>query len=753
MAKWIWNSKATKVNAYVNFICECDITEAAPDAVIKVSADSEYVLWVNGCFVNCGQYDDFPDRKVYDSLPVAEYLKVGKNRICFLVYYQGKSSFQYAVGEPGLWFEIVNGLQVIEGDENVLSAVDDAYYQDEMYLTTVQLGYGFAYDARREDEWLHHNTTRFEKSIVREGTVPAPRPIEKCVFGKMNALEIKTQGVFMCPESSGDISVDMQRAFLSHRSFEELFEAIELPGNSQTGVQQKEKTEAEALPGKMLPMQSLHDSGQIESGRYLKVLSTENLYFIVDMGKEISGYFHIDLEAAEGTVIDFAYGEHLEDLRVRSSIGSRHFANRYICKEGRQKYTYYARRMAGRYLQFHVTGRFYNIYDAGLIPSDYPLADYMDFKSEDALKNKIFEISKDTLLRCMHEHYEDCPWREQALYGSDSRNQMLAGYYAFREFKFARASLDLLGQSMKEGPWLGICAPTDEKLYIPSFTLVWVLAMKEYAQYSGDYSLVLKYMDKFRLMFAEYTKNMQNGLVQPPVGNGAWTFYEWTEGNYGPGLGSIEADADGLYQVFLYVALHSMAWLCEAMGEPGRFMSLANDEQQGEIINDIREIRYFKEQLEQTMSEIKAAVNDIFWDEKKGVYANYLHQGELQEYSELMQAMAIYSGIAGEHTESLCEVLAGENNLAKVTLSYLVYKYDALLAQGEKYKDLVFEEINAKWGRMLFSGATSFWETEDGAKAFGNAGSLCHGWSATPIYLYGRYLCGIGPKEIQEGKR
>ncbi len=695
MAKWIWNSKAADVNAYVNFICKCNIAEVDPTAALKLSVDSEYVVWVNGSFINCGQYGDFPDKKVYDSLPVAAYLKPGDNRICFTVYYQGTGSFRYAAGKPGLWFELINGAQVVGSDEQVFSAVDEAYHQGEMYLTTVQMGYGFGYDARKEDDWLVCDTPRFEKSIVREGMEPTPRPIEKCVFGKQNDLNIKAQGVFMCPESSGDISVDMQRAFLSHREFVEIFEAVES-----------------------------------EKSQCLKVLTGEDIYFIVDMEKEISGYFSIDLEALEGTILDFACGEHLDDLRVRASISSRHFSNRYICKEGRQQFTYFGRRMAGRYLQFHVKGRIQNIYEAGLIPFDYPVADFMNFKSEDALKNKIFEISKDTLLRCMHEHYEDCPWREQCLYGSDGRNEMLNGYYAFREFKFARASLDLLGQSMKDGPWLGICAPTDVKLHIPSFTLVWVLAMKEYAQYSGDYSLARQYMDKFKYMYAEYTKDMKNGLVQAPVDNGAWTFYEWAEGNFAPGLGIIDVDADGLYQVFMYVALDSMMWLCDIMGE-----------------------ECFKAELKQTMTEIKDAVNHIFWDEEKGVYANYLDQGKLRDYSELMQIMALYSGIAGEHTEAVCKVLTGKNDLVKVTLSYLVYKYDALLAQGEKYKEMVFDEINVKWGRMLFSGATSFWETEDGAKAFGNAGSLCHGWSATPIYLFGKYLCGIGPEEIREGKQ
>ena len=47
---------------------------------------------------------------------------------------------------------------------------------------------------------------------------------------------------------------------------------------------------------------------------------------------------------------------------------------------------------------------------------------------------------------------------------------------------------------------------------------------------------------------------------------------------------------------------------------------------------------------------------------------------------------------------------------------------------------------------MLYAGATSFWETTNGASDFGFAGSLCHGWSAVPIYIFWRYMLGVYPK-------
>ncbi len=51
----------------------------------------------------------------------------------------------------------------------------------------------------------------------------------------------------------------------------------------------------------------------------------------------------------------------------------------------------------------------------------------------------------------------------------------------------------------------------------------------------------------------------------------------------------------------------------------------------------------------------------------------------------------------------------------------------------------VFADIAEKWGYMLYHEATTFWETIEGSKDFGNAGSLCHGWSAIPIYFYHEY--------------
>ena len=62
------------------------------------------------------------------------------------------------------------------------------------------------------------------------------------------------------------------------------------------------------------------------------------------------------------------------------------------------------------------------------------------------------------------------------------------------------------------------------------------------------------------------------------------------------------------------------------------------------------------------------------------------------------------------------------------------YFYDALLSFGDRYKNYILADMKRKYAHMLNRGATTFWETELGAEDFGGAGSLCHGWSAIPVY-------------------
>ena len=120
-------------------------------------------------------------------------------------------------------------------------------------------------------------------------------------------------------------------------------------------------------------------------------------------------------------------------------------------------------------------------------------------------------------------------------------------------------------------------------------------------------------------------------------------------------------------------------------------------------------------------------------------FTRHTSTGEKYHYAELTNALIAYADAAkDDRLDSVLVNLAGKS-LIPVTLAYSIFKYEALMKQKNRYARVVFRDIADLWGHMLRAGATTFWETIEGARDFGNAGSLCHGWSAIPIVLYHRY--------------
>ena len=665
--KWIWCDRAEGINQYADFVREFEIEEVLPNASIKIATEGEYVLFINGEFVECGQYDDMGEVKTYDEINISEYLKKGKNKLLINAYHQGESSYQYSVGEPGLCFEIKCGDFSLVSDKDTFSTPSFGFEMGKnVHKTTVQYGYGYIYNAAKGEKM------QFLPSSEKELPPLQIRPIRKCKFYPSDG-ELVSQGTFSRKVDKKNPGVTMDEDTLCFCEVSDIFEA-------------DKKT----------------------------LKATENIFAIYDFSEEKSGYFTFEIDADEGTVIDIGYCEHLNDGKTRTKIGERCFSNRYVCKGGLQTFTYYYRRIAGRFVQLNIFGKVNKINHVGIINSLYPTTDDIEYDTGDALYNKIIDVSKYTLRMCMHEHYEDCPWREQALYGSDSRNQMLFGYYAFGECQFVRASLELIAKSLGDDGFITIACPSDSQKRIPSFMFTWLLAMKEYIDYSADITLAQKYAENLKKITDLRLSEISGGLAKHPTGENYWNFYEWSDSNDGF---CTEYDTDGLYNLFFYMGMNALSDVFEYIGETD-----------------------YADRIRSVLPCLKDKINETFFDEEKKVYASFVNDGKKFGYSELTQSMAIYSGVCDERKEEVLKILASENDLVPITLGYLVYKYDALLDGCDTYKDYVYSEILQKWGSMLDEGATTFWETELGEKDFDNAGSLCHAWSSTPVYVYGRYF-------------
>lgn len=446
-----------------------------------------------------------------------------------------------------------------------------------------------------------------------------------------------------------------------------------------------------------------HKFGKPIEGKIKKI---QNGY-IIDFGKETVGLCSFSLNSETVQNLNISFGEILENGHVKKNIGERDFSFDYVTKPEENTYTNYMLRFGCRYMEINCE-KMIEINSFQIIPMEYEV-NVKAKRMKTETDQRIYDMCVNTLKLCMMEHYVDCPWREQCLYAFDSRNQMLAGYYAFEggNYEYARANLLLMSKDHREDGLLSICYPSGEDLTIPSFSLYYLLSVKEYTEYSGDITLAEEVFDKLESIISTFYNNVQNNLVYKFDGDHHWNFYDWSENCEGFGK-SKEYDCDLILNALMIIALKAFDDICLRIGKHNPYQGLSE--------------------------KISEAAKTKFFDAKSGLF--YIFDPE-QRPSELANSLAILSGmVSGKEANRICEKLA-EGSLAQASLSMKTFKYDALLMTNqEKYKDAVLAEIRKTYQIMLDAGSDTAWEVIEGAKAFDNAGSLCHGWSAMPIYYY-----------------
>ncbi len=432
--------------------------------------------------------------------------------------------------------------------------------------------------------------------------------------------------------------------------------------------------------------------------------------YLVDLGEEVVGFCRLDLISSQEQLLTVAWGESLDDGRVRAQIHGRNFYIEYKAKEGRNQFTDYLLRIAGRYLEIRAEAPI-EIGYAGIIPQVHQVEE-VPTVIEDASDKEIYRISLRTLRLCMMEHYVDTPWREQCLYAFDSRNQMLCGYYAFREGNrdYARSNLVLLSEDRRPDGLLSICAPCGSTLAIPSFSLYYILAMGEYAHYTHDLSLILKYAPKMEGILEEFlARRSEDGLICSFAESDYWNFYDWSPYLEGV-IGAKEvARPDLVINCLFVLALNSLEKMYQAVARPFPYAGIADC--------------------------LRNAIGNAFATDGSLLS---LHR-ESREVNALGNALAILCGaVDGEQAKEICRLLT-EGVAIPSSLSMNVWIYDALLKiDPVGYRDYVLGQLRSHYSQMLSAGSTTVWETLEGSVAFGNAGSLCHGWSAVPVYLFHR---------------
>ncbi len=121
-------------------------------AVLKITADDYFKLYINGEFVTQGPPPSYPQAYYYMELPVGKFLKSGENVIAVHTLYQGLINRVWVSGDNReiLWAElVVNGEVILATDESWKCKISSAY--EPMAIVGYDTQYMELFDSCSED--------------------------------------------------------------------------------------------------------------------------------------------------------------------------------------------------------------------------------------------------------------------------------------------------------------------------------------------------------------------------------------------------------------------------------------------------------------------------------------------------------------------------------------------------------------------------------------------------------------------------
>lgn len=681
--KWIWHGiELGSAPEYVLFRKEIEL-ESVPDSLpISITADSRYILWINGKRVSRGPARGGGMVWTIDTVDAAPFLRPGRNAIAVdVIHYVGDAQMAArflagpcsipATGQGGLF---IDGDDRLAADEGYVCRRLDGYrflpariagylgFFEELDGSRYPFGYrepGFPADG-----WL-------PAQVIADGSPSNP-------YGLASVWQTAPRSIPF-PYERETAFVGVKRSDLPH--------AADLLGDGVT-----------------IPPHT-------------------RVYAELDAGDYVTGFPSLFMTDGTGGCVRLTYAEsymYEQDGR-RGLKGIRDDCSRpasyldgdfdtYLVGTGEQSYVPYHYR-AFRFIRLDISTQEVpmRLRVGPIIKTGYPLTIDTQWRGDREVYEKMWTISLHTLQCCMYETYMDCPHYEQMQYVMDTRLEALYTYAVSADGRLARkAILDFYGAQLPDG-MLPCNSPCNFTQIIPGFSLFWIGMLEDYYMYHGDAGLLrdcFPGVEKILRFFNRYLN--EDGLL---AYTGFWQFVDWTaEWERGVPIRT-EKDINVLYCLMLTAAFRTASRLAGYIDRP-----------------DVAE------EYEAVAVRMADAVNARCFDKEDGLYYDVIGR---EKKSQQAQIWAALSGVASpERARSIMKRAATDSSLCRSSFCMQFFLCRALEMTGQ------YAYVEGAWKRWedLTAYRLFTWPEDDI-----NWRSDCHAWSATPLYEFVACGLGIRP--------
>ncbi|MBT8163199.1 MULTISPECIES: alpha-L-rhamnosidase C-terminal domain-containing protein [Arthrobacter] len=349
-----------------------------------------------------------------------------------------------------------------------------------------------------------------------------------------------------------------------------------------------------------------------------------------------------------------------------------------------------------------------------LTRTHYPLAITGSFASSSEVYGKLWDVSVRTLLNCMHETFEDCPFYEQLQYAMDTRSQALFSLHLSTDDRLIRRAIEDFAASGNPTGLTESRSPSVEPQFIPGFSLYWIRMIADHVSYVGDRPYTERFIGRIDAVLGYFKDRLSpDGFVISAEGDGVlWNFVDWTEAwRTSRGVPELGPRRTNTIATFMYIAaLRSAASIAGFCGRDGLAREYAS--------------------RADTLTEIVR--RGAAWDENASYYRD--SDGGTPQ-SVHAQMWAVLSGVVqgGAATDLLRRAVA-DKHLAPCSYATALDLFDAL---RHAHAD---ERIDWKpWEDMLALNLTTWAEDTVSLR------SDCHAWGSVPLQHFPRYILGVSP--------
>jgi hypothetical protein len=706
-----------------------ELDEVPSSVPARLTADSRYVLFVNGAEVGRGPIRSQPRRLRYDEYDLAPFLSRGRNTISVLVTYYGHANafWQPAPASGGLGTDALLVFEARLGNDLLVSDASWKVRRSEAWKVFAQADIDGVpveiLDARGlPNEWtasLFDDGSWDDASVVATTHIggfarsqPPTDPYGALLERGIGAL---TGPVVVAPALTDSSVRDRPGPWNSDHPADRVRQVLDVS--------------RPAVPG-ALPV--------------TVKLAPETLQHIaVDFGRIVAGFVEVELDAPAGTIVELHYREYSFDSGVALMSAPRTGAQ-YIAR-GRDD-TYSSLELNGlRYLHLvihaeedaEVTVRAVRVREFG-----YPWQGDAFFHSNDDEINALYTAGRRTVALNSFDAFTDCPTREQRAWVGDGVVHQMVHLTTNADWRLARNYITL-GDSPRADHMLPMSVVGEIEAggatTIPDWALHWVHGVHNLMMFEGatdELLAALPTVEKVLRWYEPYVD--EHGTISDVP---EWNLVDWAS-VFSTGRSSI-------LTALWARGLAEYAEICESIGN-GASARWARAHWTAALVG-------FED----------------FWDEERGTYVDHFLDGtKMPAASQAAGATAIVSGLAPrERWSRIIDVITdpeavvvrswiGGNDggydlqkmadqargvqtidwdverqivLAQPFFSYVIH--DAV-AQAGRAADLL--TLVRRWSQFLVDGYDTLGECW-------GWGTPVHGWSSTPTRDLVFYTLGIRP--------